>query len=271
MIFKNKKWFSFLVVFLGVLLSIFILRSDDDPSKASVVDLFNIEDSEAALLELAPDRGGVAHDGVGESQESFGIRSNLTENLGKAVARETLLSNVDGSQLVDEQGRLVLPSADSVIQNAFSGSSLQELDLPLFTEEDIRVSEDDSVESQVRYLEELGVTFQKNFVELDTSTSQALNRFLVHQDPGPLERYLSIIPKHVSDLLALAVPSVLSEIHLRNLNTWQKRLVALKAMAGFEADPLEAVLASEYLEEAKNETEVLKATLDEYLRIIFPS
>jgi hypothetical protein len=187
---------------------------------------------------------------------------NLTDLLAESYLEEVVRKNPAGPQRVNGKKTLVLPS-EEIFAEALAKTKKEIGPSKLFGENDIKIINDASRAAELAYLENLNKINQKNFGEFKKSIIEILDEWITNQNGKLLEKYVSLIPAQIQDLLSLPTPIRWKQFHLQNLNLWQKKLAVYSALLNLRNDPLASLLALEQVSPVIEETMILDDTLEE--------
>lgn len=189
---------------------------------------------------------------------------NLTDLLAQGYAREIFRNNPGDLNEVARSG--LKPPSDDSLQKIIAERIGQDINFERFEMKDIKISRDGSVERQLSYLLALGKITEKNWSKFNQSVTEILDAWIEKRDYRPMEKYLTIVPNQINDLLALEVPPQWKELHLQNLNLWQKKSAIFTAITKFEEDPIKTYQAFGQLPAIFNENVILQNILEKQFR-----
>lgn len=190
---------------------------------------------------------------------------NLTELLIQEYEKEFLKLNQNGPQTINGKTG-IKPISEESFQNLIEKKVSEDISFEYFSEKDIKISEDNSVEAQGNYLNLFGAIIQKNFGNFKTPITDIIDRAIEKQKTDDLEKYLNIASNQINDLLALETPSRWKEFHLQNLNLWQKKLTVYTAILNYKDDPLKGVIALKQVENLIDESENIQTVLENRIK-----
>ncbi len=237
----SKKTTAVLIVITGLLASFFIIKS---PAKdgSGITSLTTKSNSPGLNLQQSSSKN------IQSAQVGYPIdeNQNLTEELAKIYARTIIDANSnEGLSPAEKQQAAVFSpeTAGEIVERYLP----QEMEITAFTDADLKIFNSNSTADQLSYLEAINNLSEKNFTNLKANFVEMLDEWALNQNNEPIEEYVSRIPKHINDLLSLAVPSGLADFHLQNLNLWQKKLTVFAAILNMNDDPLKTFLAVQEL------------------------
>jgi len=246
---RARKIIAFIIVAAGLGTAAFITGRgvSYEPSPVSVA--FGEQKTEPSLqFESTRTQGGLF--GNLQNEGSIGNTDNLTDTVVQKYLGNFLNNNL------------------SAPAGGFSEEAIQEqiargLSSKTFGLEDIRISNDNSVESQIAYMESVDSLLRKNFPGFNRNITDIVEEFTQNGDSDSLE-YLTIrIPEYIDGLLDLKVPSLWQVYHLQLVNLWQKKLTAYRAILDVKNDPLKTYIAIQEIPNIINEDLTLQAILIE--------
>ncbi len=176
------------------------------------------------------------------SENGSELSNNLTENLAAIYAGE-IAKNIESSGSFNESS---LNPDDFDLSQILQGQT-DLLAIPKYGLKDIKISDDNSVKNQIVYLESIDALLKENFGGFHKNLTIAIDEFFNKKDPTSLNYLVEHIPGYLNGLLTHPVPSLWQTVHLQILNLWQKKLVVYRAILDFNADPLKAYAALQYI------------------------
>lgn len=189
---------------------------------------------------------------------------NLTDLMGRSLVQEIVRRNPSGPLAEGADKLLTVPSLNSLgltSEDPLQDAVAKTFDVSRFSEADIVVSSDNSVESQLGYLFSIGVIASENFRGFDKSMAEILGNLMSRQDRRDAQRYAAIAAEQIVDLLTLEAPLVWKTFHLQNLNLWHKKRVVFEALLNVEQDALKSLVALQKLPGVVQETRDLQLVL----------
>lgn len=256
---KKKNVIALIIIVAGIGTSFFIyggpLRNTDGHlfsfSRGSTNPSFQFEPAKNPYPNAIQPSGG----------EDFSVSSNLTDLLAGIYAQEIFKNVEPGSGRVLQENIDV--SSLNLTAEELQRKISQGLQFPEFETGDLKISNDNSPEGQVAYMESVDALLRKSLGGFKKNLVIALDEFFQRNDSDSLDYLVQNIPKYLIGLLELEVPSSWQDYHLQTLNLWQKKLVTYRAILGKNDDPLKAYLAIQYLTEIAEEDLSLQAILIE--------
>lgn len=250
----NKKTLIALLIFVsGVSASFFILaKKTTTVSKNDLVVLktnpaqtgSQFDFQRAALIDNLPPE--TLNNPLKETEQS----QNFTENLAQAYAQKTLQEN-----------NINTKTAEKITQQVFDNNNFKEIIYPQLTEKDIKISDDNSLNAQIKYLRDFSAIGQKNFKSFNTPITTIIEQLIVSENQAPMKEYLAIAQAQIKDLAQIATPSLWKTFHLQNLNLWQKKIAVYNALLNKTEDPLKAIIAFQIINSLRIENENLQTIL----------
>ncbi len=236
---QKRKVAAFIILGLGILVAFLLIVSSPSEKKP----LISVVAGENSGISAYKTRGGWKEFNINPSSTSTDDTTN--KNLTQALAQHYVESvyNLNSENPAGASDALRMPGSGSV-DDLLSRALSQELTFPSFTEKDVHVTNNNTSESKLSYMNRLSDTSKKNFGGFSVPITTILDNFFNKNDPSQLGRYVNIIQNQINDLLALEVPSQLESWHLQNLNLWRKKFVTFSLLLDFASDPLKAALAS---------------------------
>lgn len=190
---------------------------------------------------------------------------NMTDALINGYIREFAVLNQNGPQTINGKTG-IKPISEETFQGLIESKVNEDISFENFSEKDIKISEDNSLEAQSDYLKSFGAITQKNFGNFKTPITDIINKAIEKQKTDDLERYLNIAANQINDLLALQTPARWRAFHLQNLNLWQKKLTVYAAILNYKDDPLKGVIALKQVESLIDESENIQTVLENRIK-----
>lgn len=192
-----------------------------------------------------------------------GASGNMTDSLISGYAQNILQMNNGFSGTVPNATNTVsFPSVDSMT-NQLSASLNQTLPFKTFSTNDILVTNDNSITSQLNYIYKVGGISRRNFANFpQTTLANVIDQAVSKGNPTLLNEYVAIINQEISDLLAVTVPPSLSSWHLQDLNLWEEKLTVFTAIADINADPLKGAIALNQVNDIAGKDQALQTQIE---------
>ena len=187
------------------------------------------------------------------------LGNNLTDNLAKLYLGEIAKRNptLAGAET------LTLPN-ESSLNELMAAQITQGIKSKTYTRKDIRISEVSGLSAERVYLESFAAITQKNFKNVSGGIDRFLGALLEKKNSEPLRKYIEAASAEIADLLALETPRSLADLHLENLNLWQKKISVYGALFDSENDPLRSFPALQSIESLFSENKLLDEKFSEF-------
>jgi len=186
---------------------------------------------------------------------------NLTDALTDKLTEKIVEKNPAGPLNPDGETTIVLPAQDELINQTlqeqlanFDPSSLR----PIVSENSLTTAETSSDTDRIDYFLSLRKIIAKNM-----TTDSPITQF-----PQPTELLL-ISKKYkntMAELSALKIPKDLIDIHIQSLELFGTQANAFELLAGYEEDPLKAMLAVEIQKSIAQEASELHEKMLSYIQ-----
>lgn len=238
---KKRKFIALGIIIFGLLIflvNVFSARSSDASPFLTIQKNSDVNPSlDFQAVTNGTQTSGDAPKGI------VSDASNMTDALARSYLQKIFDKNPNG--IADgSSSQITLPSLD-LGQTSDQNAIDQALTFRAFTPKDLLVSQDNSNQAQLTYIENIDAALQKDFDKKFSKNYTALNvldDFINNKDPKPLNSLVNSIPNFVNDLLQMRIPSSWQNYHLETLNLWQQKLVAYQNILNMDADPLRAYL-----------------------------
>lgn len=257
-----KKFLAFsLVVGSLVFFIVTIAPRKSVPNKNAV--LFETQKGNDTNLSFNASQNKSIGNASGGSGSLLRPSDNLTEYVASLYAHALVKENGIQSSIYDIGS---LPPLDEISADSLARSALGSgLTFQSFTVRDIRTIDDKSKSAESAYFQKLGNSIEKKFGSINMNIVTMLSAFIEKNNPEPLRAYTSAIKPHMSELLAIEVPTQLSLVHIQLLNLWEKKFTVVSAILQSDTDPLRAYLALGKFDEIQREDETLKSRLTSFI------
>jgi len=244
---RARKIIAFLIVFTGLVTALLIAENNPGEKTSPVSVVFGERETQPGLqFESTGTQAGL----FGNSQKTNDVQNN--ENLTNVVVQNYLGKFLNNNLSAPAGGF----TEEAIQEQIAKGIVFEEFNL-----DDIRVSDNDSVKSQIAYMESIDSLLKKNFPGFNKNITDILDEFIQRGDSDSLEYLTTRIPNYIGGLLALETPPLWKVYHLQLLNLWQKKLITYKAILDMKNDPLKTYVAIREISNIVNEDLTLQAIL----------
>ena len=225
------------ILFGGIMGSLFILGSYDEPAKKAEPPIFasdnSLEKIESALH--LPEENLVSS--ADEENFTDGLLQDYKKELARANSEKAILSPEDLNP--PDAGTL-----DKLVAKQFD----RDFGIALFQEKDIRII-DDSPEAWTEYFKALQASYKKNSAGKGGVYLSAVADAVSTSDTAALKNQANFLSKQIEEALAMPAPRRWVQFQLEVLNIWRKKLAIAKAVLGRDEDPIKMVSAVQRLDE----------------------
>ncbi len=167
---------------------------------------------------------------------------NLTDKLAQLYVQQIIDQNANGPTVNGSgQKQINMPSTDA-LANILQGNLNQQIQFKEFTVNDIIVSKDNSVQTQINYINALNEAAQKSSNDSNKTVFAALDNFLNQNDPTDLQNQINALDAQINNVLQIPVPSLWQQFDLESLNLWQKTVTIYQTFLSLNDDPLKTYL-----------------------------
>ncbi|MEK7555548.1 MAG: hypothetical protein AAB516_01880 [Patescibacteria group bacterium] len=247
-----------LVISAGLLGSYWIIK---DAKKAdSETAGFSLEDAIKPggtlfkyIEKAAQDIQGAVPNNNATSSINTDDSSNLTEMIAKVIANKVIEQNKNGLTKTETgEQKLAAPNQEVIIQELTR--QLSNLDSNLLNpnqpinENDLNISQDNSQEAQIKYIEKISKIHQNYFWGFNKDFLAVLSDAFERNDTVPANQLANIYKNTSDDFLNLTVPSDWLEIHKRLISYFQTSEFVLRAVANYSNDPVKALMALDVID-----------------------
>jgi len=188
---------------------------------------------------------------------------NLTDIIAQSYVKKIIEMNPGAPEEIGEK-KIKAPSPDSFqVSGELVAQKIEQIfETNYFSEKDIMLSNNNSIETQLRYINEIGVISEKNFKGFDKSITEITDNWIDYQDASGIRSYIAIASAQMDDLLSIEIPLIWKPFHIQNLNLWKKKEVVFKAMIDINNDPFKTMVAMEKMPDILEETANLQLVLN---------
>ncbi|MEX0690017.1 MAG: hypothetical protein WD471_01665 [Candidatus Paceibacterota bacterium] len=246
----NKKiLIPVLILSIGIISSFLIINKEPSTNSEEGISYSDNEKQIDSNLDFTSKKKEITPSMlIGDNKESSSSNENITNLLAQKFGVN--VTNGEGSDDIEKLLR------DEGFEDYFNGI--------IFKEEDISVSNNDSEENKIEYLENVDSLLKETFKDLNKTADLIISDFLERGDSRSIELITTLIPKFLEDMIAIKVPPSLKEAHLKMLNVWGKKLASYRAILNIDEDPLKAYLALENFMNIAEEDIIIQSTLSNH-------
>jgi len=243
---RKKKVLAFVVIAIGVSCSTYLLFSNSNVG-ASSPTIAGSERSDARFitsngtLPLLNDPSFNATDQVIRDYERAIFEYNKGKKSGDAVK---------------------FPN-DADIENIISKYTAQNFEIQKYTDADIKINKNSSLNELVTYLEKVENESEKIKQTAPSNIVSAIGLFVSEKNSEEIEKHISAQSKFIDTLLSTPVISEWRAFHISLLNNAEKKRFLSKIILENQEDPIKVVSAIKEIEGALIEEDAIwKAALE---------
>ena len=256
---RTRKIVSLVILSCGIVLALLLVVGATVTPQKPIVSLVDAT-NQGQSSQTNGSEGFFNLDPLGTSTSAT-LNENLTSELAQNYVKS--ISDLNAHSPSSATGTFNMP-APGTINNALTQALSSGLQIPEFTEADIKIGSDNSTSSRIAYIQTLATISQKNFSGFSTPISFILEDFANNNDTTDLIKYVAIIKNQIHDLLAIQTPPQLESWHIQNLNLWEKKLIVFSALLNSNSDPLKAALAIREVSSVIQQTHDTDKVINDY-------
>jgi len=197
--------------------------------------------------------------GTGSQNKTDGGNINKTEELGFNLINELLAMQQAGTLNSDSISDL----SNSTINNLFAESNIK-----AYLKSDIKISKSNAGQEILQYANSFLVSFKKlsSVVESVPTNIRNFNNFSDPSFKAQIEKMGSAYNDLASDLLNLAVPEEIANLHLLIINNQIRMGFYLSQISNINDDPIGALISVRKFEETFAQQSTLFQNLENYFK-----
>lgn len=244
----NRIIVGLIIIITGAVASFTILSTDQsDITKSSEAK----NNSEKNLLSY--------ESLVSQPQEG---NTNNQKNNNTGNATESLINTLSNDIVNSEGSEISKDKVNEMINESLGGY----FEKDKFTLKDIKISENNSRQDQINYIESVDEDLNEIGEDFKGETAKTtLRKFLEKNNSEPLDYLISNIPKFIDMLLEKEAPPSLAETHVDLLNLWQKKLNIYSSIKNYKEDQLKAFSAiKKFPDIVENELKLQRDIINKY-------
>jgi len=260
--FQNRRFvIAIFIIIIGAGASFWIVNSKS--KTGSVASLFEIirSSAEAGRFATSSDSNtqAAASAGLGQSDQT-----NIADRIIGRYKQEVFNANAYGA---GTSSPITIPN-ESVLGTIIDEELAQGIAITPFKTQDIKISNDNSKDAAIAYLNDIKKAYAKNVDKFNGNGNYfgIVSDAVTSQNTGKLQEYLAATSNQITDLLAITAPSDLTSLHLGLVNAWNKRYALGKAILEGDKDVMKPVAALQELSIAINDEEKLFASFQDALK-----
>jgi len=262
-----KKIISFSIIAAGTIVSIFILNlSDKNPEEKLKLSISTNQKSSNLDFNSAALTNNAINSLNNSEQELF--NDNFTDKMAQLYLRQIVDDNKGELKQIDGKNALLATPIDEIINKNPIDESIYKIQYKIFTAKEIIINDNNSKEAQLFFLNTLKSIQEKNLSKIKIKLLEMTQDFFQRKNTEKLEQYVQAGQKITIELLKTPTPSQWANVHLQNLNLWQKKITTLKALLDYENDPIKAIVALNELPQLIEETGSLEQMAAEKFKIL---
>lgn len=236
---KRRRIIAAIVLLSGVAL-FFIIIGGSPSSNAPLVSAQAGQGGSGALDYTVSGNG--LPSGGSSDVSAAGNSANLTDALINGYAQNILqMNNGLTGATPNATNTVSFPSVDATNQMIAQNLG-QRLAFRTYGTGDLRVTNDSSTPSQIQYFDAVNALVQKDLGSFHYSVQEMISDMLYSNNSEPINQYINITNQVTADLLALAVPSSLTNWAVSNIDLWSEKGAVFTAIAGWNDDPAKAIV-----------------------------
>lgn len=252
----SRKITAIVILALGFVISVSIISSGSE---------------EGSALRESP----VESEGAVESRLDFtigdrGIQIPKPSNAGPTQVRsgnltDLLTQSYISRMLNNETGFISSPEDLNMgdLEKMISEIDQESFSPGRFTLNDVDISNDNSKEAQIAYIESIYSSLDDLFGNFEGGDVQSIvDKSITGTDQRPINFMIQTIPIFMNELLQMRAPSDLGQLHINMLNILQKELTIYSSVADFNSDPMKAYITITWIPEFIEEGFAIKSILD---------
>lgn len=232
-----RKIISAIVLFGGIMGSLFILGSYDEPAKKTGTPIFASDNS----LKKIGSASSLEENGLASSADE----ENFTDRLLRDYKQELARANSEKAIINPEE---LAPPDKEILNELVAKQFDRDFGASLFEEKDIRVI-DDSPEAWTDYFGALQTSYKKNSAGRGGAYFSAIAEAVSAGSAANLKDQTDFLLRQIDETLALPAPRRWVQFQLEILNIWRRKLEIARAVLGKDDDPIKMVAAVERLNE----------------------
>lgn len=247
----NRIIVGLIIIITGAIASFTILSTD----QSNITKNTNTEKSTEKNL--------LSYESLISQPQEGNSSSDQEGNFNTGNATESLINSISSDIVNSEGEKISREKVDERIDESFNNYFKKDK----FTLKDIKISESNSKQSQIEYIEKVDKDLNKIIADGfngETATT-TIRKFLEEDNSEPLDYLISSIPDFIDALLETEVPPSLAQTHVDLLNVWQKKLNLYTAIKNYEEDQLKALMAiKKFPDIVKSDLNIQKSIINKY-------
>lgn len=262
---KRRKIIAAIVLLGGVVL-FFVIISAPASSGTPFVTA-KAGQGGAGSLDYTVNASGSAAAGSGGDQSGAG-GGNLTDAMIQNYAQNILQMN-NGFVGANTTGTnsVSFPSVNNTSQMIAQAIS-QQLPYKTYTNTDIHITSDNSSSSQMQYINAVTALIRKDLGSFEYSVQDMISSLVSQNNDGPINQYIGISGRVTGDILALSVPSSISDIALGELDLWSEKNAVFSAIADWNNDPAKAIVGVNQISDLVSKERSVSQLIQQRLNIL---
>lgn len=230
---RKKKILAVSIITIGVITSAYLVFYNSDVDASSV----SITGSERVSAQF-PDT--TANTNIDIANPAY----NITDEAAKDYTKKIVQMNNGGQ---GNTTNVVLPNADD-FESIVKGYISQDIQFKEYTEKDIRLSQNNSTQAKIIYLQEIQKIQNKLISPLKTSFVYAAAFFINDKQSNEIQKHINISQEYIAEILAIVVPKNAKQFHLDLLNIYEKRKTLGTILLENPDDPLKSIIVLKEIE-----------------------
>jgi len=174
---------------------------------------------------------------------------NITDEVAKEYTKKIVQMNAGGQ---GDTANITLPDAtafETIVKDYLS----KNIQFREYTEKDIRLLNDDSVQTKKAYFENLQKIQNKLISPLKTNFVYAAALFVTDKKSDELQKHINVASTYITNVLEISVPKSAKQFHIDLLNIYEKRRILGTTLLENPDDPLKSVVVLQEMEKLNEE------------------
>jgi|GEM_PF-3276564 len=163
---------------------------------------------------------------------------NITDEAAKEYTKKIIQMNKGGQ---GSNAPVALPSATD-FETIIRGYLAQNVQFKEYTEKDVRLSQDDSIQARIFYLRDLKKVQDKLITPLKTGFVYATALFISEQRSDQIQKHIDVSQEYITNILEITVPKSAKQFHIDLLNIYEKRKTLGTILLENPDDPIKSVV-----------------------------